>query len=150
MRALVQRVSRSSVVVDGEVVGAIERGFNVLLGVADGDTDEQATWIARKLAGLRLFPDEEGRMNRDLAAVDGQVLLISQFTLMGDCRKGNRPSFIAAAPPEEARRLYERVATLLRETHGLPVKTGRFQATMQVEIVNEGPVTVMIDSSQAS
>ena len=150
MRALVQRVSRSSVVVDGEVVGAIGRGFNVLLGVADGDTDEEADWIARKLAGLRLFPDEDGRMNLDLASVDGEVLLISQFTLMGDCRKGNRPSFIAAAAPEEARRLYERVGTSLRQDHGLTVETGQFQATMQVDIANEGPVTVMIDSSQTA
>ena len=148
MKALVQRVSRSSVVVNGEVVGAIDRGFTVLLGVAETDTDAEAEWIARKLAGLRLFPDEEGRMNRDLSSVHGEVLLISQFTLMGDCRKGNRPSFIAAAAPGEARRLYELVADILRNKHGLTVETGRFQATMQVEIHNEGPVTVMLDSSE--
>lgn len=148
MKAVVQRVAHASVTVDDVVVGEIQRGFLVLLGVAEGDGSADVTWMARKLARLRLFPDPEGRMNLDLAAIKGSVLLVSQFTLLGDCRKGNRPSFVAAAAPETARRLYEDVARELRSDHGVPVETGQFQASMEVELVNDGPVTVIIDSSE--
>lgn len=150
MKAVVQRVAHASVKVDDSVVGEIQRGYLVLLGVADGDGPHDVSWMARKLARLRLFPDAEGRMNLDLAAIDGAVLLVSQFTLLGDCRKGNRPSFVAAAAPETARRLYEQVAEALRSEHGIPVETGQFQASMAVELLNDGPVTVLIDSSEQS
>ena len=132
------------------VVGEIQRGFLVLLGVAEGDGPDDVSWMARKLARLRLFPDPEGRMNLDLPAINGSILLVSQFTLLGDCRRGNRPSFIEAAAPETARTLYEEVAEKLRSDHGLPVETGQFQASMAVELLNDGPVTVLIDSSDQS
>ena len=145
MRAVVQRVSRAEVRVDGETKGRIETGFAVLLGVAGGDGDAQAEWIARKIEGLRVFADENGKMNRDLAAAGGGVLLVSQFTLLADCRKGRRPSFVGAAPPEDADRLYEVVARKLREG-GVPVETGVFAAHMEVELVNDGPVTILLDT----
>lgn len=147
MRAVVQRVCRAAVVIDSATVAAIERGLVVLLGVAAADTPADARWLAEKLAGLRIFNDEAGKMNRSVADVDGAVLVVSQFTLFGDCRKGRRPSFLAAAPPEMAVPLYEAFVNVLRSL-GLPVETGRFGAMMQVELVNEGPVTLILDTKE--
>lgn len=146
MRAVLQRVSRASVVIDGETVGAIGRGLLVLLGVAPADTAEEARWLAEKIAGLRVFSDEAGKMNLSVADVGGAVLVVSQFTLYGDCRKGRRPSFIGAAPPEIAVPLYEAFVNALRAL-GLPVETGRFGAMMQVELSNDGPVTLILDTA---
>ncbi len=145
MRAVVQRVSRAKVVVDGETIGAIGAGLLVLLGVSHADTPEQARWLADKVAGLRIFNDADGRMNRDLGDVDGSMLIVSQFTLHGDCRKGKRPSFIDAAPPPIAIPLYEAFINAVKAL-GVPVATGRFGADMQVELVNDGPVTLIVDS----
>lgn len=145
MRAVVQRVSRAGVSVDGEVVGAVGRGLLVLLGVAPTDTEAGARWLADKVVGLRIFPDDEGKMNRDVTEAGGGVLVVSQFTLYGDCRKGRRPSFIGAAPPEVAEPLYEAFVTAVR-AQGVPAATGRFGAMMQVELVNDGPVTLLIDT----
>jgi D-tyrosyl-tRNA(Tyr) deacylase len=146
MRAVVQRVSRASVTVAGEVTGAIERGLLVLLGVAPGDTAAQAQWLADKIVGLRIFNDDDGKMNRSLLDVGGSVLVVSQFTLYGDCSKGRRPSFISAAPPEIAVPLYEAFINAVR-AHGVATATGRFGAMMQVELVNNGPVTLLIDAA---
>ncbi len=145
MRAVVQRVSAARVRVDGDTVGEIGRGFLVLLGVGREDARADADYIAGKIQGLRLFPDEAGRMNRTLDETGGAVLVVSQFTLYGDCRHGRRPSFIEAAPPDVANRLYGEVVALLR-AGGLQVETGVFQAHMDVELVNDGPVTVLLDS----
>jgi D-tyrosyl-tRNA(Tyr) deacylase len=145
MRAVVQRVSRGEVRVAGAAVGAVGRGFVVLLGVARGDEEADARALADKVAALRVFEDAAGKLNLALAEVGGGVLVISQFTLLGDARKGNRPSFIDAAPPEVGEALYQRFCALLREK-GLPVATGTFRATMAVELVNEGPVTILLDS----
>lgn len=145
MRAVIQRVSEASVTVGQTVVGSIERGFLVLVGVADTDEEKDALWIAEKVAGLRVFEDSEEKMNLSLADVQGAVLLVSQFTLFGDCRKGRRPSFIEAARPEKARALYEKLADNLRQL-GLGVETGTFQAHMQVRLLNDGPVTLLLDS----
>jgi len=145
MRSVVQRVARAAVRVDRQVVGEIGHGLLVLLGVAGGDADADARWMADKLAQLRIFEDEGGKMNRSVQDVGGGVLLVSQFTLLGDARKGNRPSFVGAAPPEEANALYESVAALLR-AWGLPVAQGVFRAHMEVESVNDGPVTLLLDS----
>lgn len=147
MRAVVQRVSRAAVRVDGAVVGAIERGFVALIGVGVGDGVEDARTLAAKIAGLRIFRDEAGDMNRALAEVGGAVLAISQFTLLGDARKGRRPSFIAAARGDAARTLYKRVVSELRSA-GIPVETGVFGATMEVELVNDGPVTILLDTKR--
>jgi D-tyrosyl-tRNA(Tyr) deacylase len=147
MRMVVQRVARASVRVGGEVSGEIGRGLLVLLGVAAGDGEAEARWCADKIAGLRIFEDDAGKMNRAVADVGGAVLVVSQFTLLGDARKGNRPSFTAAAPPEAANALYERTCALLREK-GLPVATGVFRAEMRVELVNDGPVTILLDSAK--
>ena len=148
MRAVVQRVTQASVRIDEEVAGEIERGFLVLLGVAIGDTLDDARMMAAKIAGLRILADRNGDMNLALGDVDGAVLLVSQFTLLGDARKGRRPSFIDAARGETANALYENVATRLRE-HGLRVATGRFGADMAVALVNDGPVTILLDSKKA-
>jgi D-tyrosyl-tRNA(Tyr) deacylase len=145
MRAVVQRVSRAQVVVDQEVVGRIGRGLVVLLGVARGDTGEHARWLADKIVGLRIFADGEGKRNRGLADVGGEALVISQFTLYGDCQKGRRPSFVDAAPPEIANPLYEEFLLAMRAL-GIPTATGRFGAMMQVELVNDGPVTLILES----
>jgi D-tyrosyl-tRNA(Tyr) deacylase len=145
MRAVIQRVSRGEVRVDGASVGAVGRGLVVLLGVARGDAEADARALADKVAALRVFEDQAGKMNLALAEVGGGVLVISQFTLLGDARKGNRPSFIEAAEPDLGRALYERFCVLLREK-GLPVATGIFRATMSVELVNDGPVTILLDS----
>ena len=145
MRAVLQRVRRARVVVGDEVVGAIERGLLVLLGVAPDDTADGARWLADKIVGLRIFADAEDKMNLAVQDVGGSVLVVSQFTLYGDCRKGRRPSFVAAAPPEIAVPLYEGFVNALRAL-GVPVQTGRFGAMMQVELVNDGPVTLILDS----
>ena len=144
MRALVQRVSQAAVSVEGEIVGQIGRGVVVLVGVTHGDTEEQAEWLARKVAGLRIFEDSAGKMNAGLLDVDGAALVISQFTLYADARKGRRPSFTAAAPPDVAEPLVDHFAQTLR-SHGVPVETGVFGAYMQVEIHNDGPVTILLE-----
>lgn len=148
MRAVVQRVSSASVTVDGGVVGEIGRGFLVLLGVAADDTQEDVNYLAGKVASLRVFEDGAGKMNLALADVGGGVLVVSQFTLYGDCRKGRRPSFVAAAPPEQAEALYRGFVAELRG-QGIPVETGRFQVHMDVALVNDGPVTLLLDSRKA-
>jgi len=147
MRAVVQRVSRAAVRVEGRTVGEVGRGLLVLLGVASGDGDDAARFMADKLAALRIFEDADGKMNRSVADAGGGLLVVSQFTLLGDARKGNRPGFSAAAPPEAANALYERVCALLREK-GLPVAQGVFRAQMEVELVNDGPVTILLDSEK--
>ena len=145
MRAVVQRVSRARAEVDGEAVGAIDGGFLVFLGVARGDGEGEAVWLADKVGGLRVFEDEAGKMNLSLQDTGGSVLVVSQFTLLGDCRRGRRPSFTEAAPPEEADRLYRRFVERLREV-GLKVETGVFQAHMAVSLINDGPVTLWLDT----
>ena len=147
MRAVVHRVSSASVVVDEEVVGRIEHGFLVLLGVSQTDTQDDVIFLAGKIAGLRVFEDDDAKMNRSLADVGGRMLVVSQFTLYGDCRKGRRPSFVAAAPPERADELYRSFVAEVRG-QGVEVETGRFQAHMDVSLVNDGPVTLLIDSSK--
>jgi len=147
MRAVVQRVRRAQVVVAGEVTGQIDRGLLVLLGVSREDTQADADYLSDKIAGLRIFEDESGKMNLDVNAVRGAVLVVSQFTLYGDMRRGKRPSFDAAAPPEEARPLYEYLVERIRAL-GLVCQTGRFQQIMQVELVNDGPVTILLDSAK--
>jgi D-tyrosyl-tRNA(Tyr) deacylase len=144
MRAVVQRVSKGSVTVEGQVIGAVERGVVVLVGVTHGDTKEQAEWLARKIAGLRIFEDRVGKMNASLLDVDGAALVISQFTLYADSRKGRRPGFTDAAPPEIAEPLVEYFAQALRN-HSVPVETGIFGADMLVEIHNDGPVTILLE-----
>ncbi len=145
MRAVVQRVTQARVEVGNEVVGAIDRGLLVLLGVAQGDTSADARYLAEKTAGLRIFEDAAGKMNLALAEVGGAVLVVSQFTLLGDCRKGRRPGFTDAAPPELADSLYSEYVAALR-TNGLTVATGVFRAEMQVHLVNDGPATLLLDS----
>jgi len=148
MRAVIQRVSRAKVVVDGETVGEIGRGLLVLLGVAQADMQADADYLAHKTTGLRIFEDDAGKMNRAVAEVGGAVLVISQFTLYGDVRRGKRPSFDAAAPPQKARELYEYFIDRIRRA-GLRCETGKFQEMMQVELVNDGPVTILLDSTKA-
>jgi D-tyrosyl-tRNA(Tyr) deacylase len=145
VRAVVQRVSSASVEVDGQTVASIGRGFLVLLGVANGDTDREAEWLADKIAGLRIFEDEAGKMNLSVPDIGGAILVVSQFTLLADCRKGRRPSFTDAAPPAEADRLYQVFVTALRHSN-LPVETGVFQAHMAVGLVNDGPVTGVVET----
>ena len=145
MKAVVQRVRQASVTVEGESVGAIGAGLLVLLGVAQGDTEADLAYLADKVAGLRIFEDEQGKMNLSVEDVGGAVLVVSQFTLLADCRKGRRPGFAAAAAPAEARLMYLRYVDLLRH-RGLVVATGRFQAEMQVALINDGPVTLVLES----
>ncbi|MCC6163463.1 MAG: D-tyrosyl-tRNA(Tyr) deacylase [Acidobacteria bacterium] len=145
MRAVVQRVRSAAVTVDEVVVGRIDVGFLVLLGVTVGDTDADLTYIVDKVANLRVFPDAEGRMNVDITGTGGALLVVSQFTLAGDCRNGRRPSWIAAARPDEAKAWYECAVQAWR-ARGLRVETGVFQADMQVALVNDGPVTLLLDS----
>jgi len=147
MRAIVQRVSRAQVAVEKEIVGKIGRGLLVLLGVAHEDRETDADYLANKIARLRVFEDDNGKMNLDTASVGGGILVVSQFTLYGDVRRRKRPSFDAAAPPERARQLYEYFAERIRAA-GLSCQTGRFQQTMQVELVNDGPVTMLLDSTK--
>lgn len=145
MRVLLQRVSRAEVRIDGRVAGRIGAGFCLLVGFTHGDTDAQVTWMADKVIGLRLFADENGKMNRALAEIDGgAILVVSQFTLYGDARKGRRPSFVDAARPEAAVPLYEQFVSLLRAS-GVRVETGEFGAMMEVELVNDGPVTLWLE-----
>jgi len=145
MRCVIQRTTGSSVKIDGEVVGAIDKGLMVLIGVEEGDTEQDAAYVTKKLLGMRIFEDDAGKMNLSVQDVGGSILLVSQFTLCGDARKGNRPSFIAAAQPEEGNRLYEYTAQLLRQ-QGMQVQTGRFGADMKVSILNDGPVTILLSS----
>lgn len=147
MRAVVQRVSRARVTVDDRIVGEIAHGLVVLLGVANKDQPSDVQYIAGKIRDLRIFPDEDGRMNRSVEDAKGGILLVSQFTLLGDARKGRRPSFDEAAAPAVAQALYEAVARELSGS-GLAVATGMFQAHMQVELVNDGPVTILLDSTR--
>jgi D-aminoacyl-tRNA deacylase len=149
MRAVVQRVSRAKVTVAGEVTGEIGGGLLILLGVADDDQQADAAYLADKLVGLRIFPDEEGKMNRSLLDIGGSMLVVSQFTLLGDCRKGKRPSFIKAARPELAINLYHALIAEVRG-RGVTVATGRFQEHMDVELVNDGPVTLIVESRKES
>ena len=146
MRAVIQRVSEASVSIEGRRQSSIGRGLLVLLGVEDGDTDEDIEWLAGKVARLRVFPDAQGVMNLAVGEVGGEVLVVSQFTLLASTRKGNRPSYSRAAPPETARPLYERFVAALSQQLRIPVATGQFGAMMQVHLVNDGPVTILIDS----
>lgn len=148
MRAVIQRVSRARVTVAGEVTGEIKRGLLVLLGVSTSDTEADAAYLADKVTGLRIFEDDQEKMNLSVADVKGEVLAVSQFTLYGDSRKGKRPSFDGAARPELAKQLYELFVKKIRAA-GLPCETGRFQAMMEVELVNDGPVTILLDSTKA-
>jgi len=148
VRAVVQRVSSASVHVERHLVGAVERGLLVLLGVGSQDGAADVEYVAAKICDLRIFPDDAGKMNRDVRDIGGAVLLVSQFTLFGDVRNGRRPSFIDAAPPELARALYEGVAAAVR-ARGVPVETGEFRAHMDVSLVNDGPVTILLDSKRA-
>lgn len=147
MRAVVQRVTSASVTVDGAVVGRIDSGALVLLGIAPADTEVEARWLADKVANLRIWPDADGKMNRSLIDESGSALVVSQFTLYGDARKGRRPSFVKAAQGPEAETLYERCVSEL-EALGVPCQTGRFGAMMQVALVNDGPVTILLDSDK--
>ena len=146
MRALIQRVSQAAVTVDDEIVGRIGRGFVVLLGVTHADGQREAAWLAHKIAGLRVFDDAAGKMNLGLSDVSGEVLVVSQFTLYGDARKGRRPDFLQAARPEQAEPLVDYFVEQLR-ADGLPVQTGQFRALMQVSLVNDGPVTLWLDTA---
>ena len=147
MKALLQRVTTASVSLGDEEVGRIGRGLVVFLGVASGDTEKDAQYLAQKIANLRIFSDEEGRFNLSVLDIKGELLVVSQFTLLADTRKGRRPSFIEAAPPAQAEEIFERFVEQARAT-GLRVETGRFQQYMQVEINNDGPVTILLDSGE--
>ena len=147
MRSVVQRVKRASVTVKGETVWEISAGLLVLLGFRPEDGENDLNWMVDKLVGLRIFEDEEGKMNRSVLDVGGEILVVSQFTLYGDCRSGKRPSFTSAAPPEQAKDLYERSVEALR-SRGVQVETGVFQAQMDVELINDGPVTLLLDSEK--
>jgi D-tyrosyl-tRNA(Tyr) deacylase len=147
MRAVVQRVSEASVTVEGSVTGAIGAGLCVLVGVGQGDSDDDARWLAAKVLELRIFEDEQGKMNRSLLDTKGALLAVSQFTLLGDARQGRRPAFTDAMAPEPAKALYDRFCSLCRE-RGVAVQEGVFRATMQVRLVNEGPVTLLLDSKK--
>ncbi|ADE56733.1 MULTISPECIES: D-aminoacyl-tRNA deacylase [Aminobacterium] len=149
MRAVVQRVSSASVCVEGERVGSIDQGLLVLLGVSGKDTAADAEWLVEKIVNLRVFEDEERKLNRSLLDVGGKLLVVSQFTLYGNCRKGRRPSFVEAAPPEVADALYNVFVTKAKERN-IPVQTGVFQAHMMVELVNDGPVTLIIDTPEGA
>ena len=146
MKIVVQRTSRAEVRIDGKTVGRIGKGFMLLVGVTEGDTQAEADRLAKKIAQMRIFEDAEGKMNLALKDVGGEILSISQFTLYADCRKGNRPSFVAAARPEVAEPLYDYFNRVLREEYGLHVETGVFGADMKVDFVNDGPVTIIVDS----
>lgn len=148
MRVIVQRTLRAEVRIDNQVIGNIGKGFLLLVGVTDGDTKEDVDYLAKKVAQMRVFEDVEGKMNLALHDVDGQILSISQFTLYADCRHGNRPSFIKAARPEAAEPLYDYFNDVLRNQYGLHVETGRFGADMKVDFINDGPVTIILDSTE--
>lgn len=148
MRVVLQRCSRAEVRIDGQVVGQIGQGYMLLVGVTDGDTKAEADLLARKVAQMRVLEDDDGKMNLALKDVGGAILSISQFTLYADCKKGNRPSFVRAARPEVAEPLYDYFNHVLRTQYGLPVETGRFGADMKVEFINDGPVTIILDTEQ--
>jgi len=148
MRIVVQRCSRAEVRIDGRTVGKIGQGFMLLVGITENDTKAEADLLAKKIAQLRVFEDTEGKMNLAIRDVGGAILSISQFTLYADCRKGNRPSFIRAARPEQASPLYDYFNETLRETYGLTVETGRFGADMKVDFINDGPVTILLDTDE--
>lgn len=148
MRAVLQRVTRGSVSVNGEIVGAVDQGYVILVGVTHGDGEDEAMWLARKIAGLRVFEDDDGKFNLSLLDVGGGCLVVSQFTLFADARKGRRPSFTHAAPPEIAEPLIERFAAMLRQAGVARVEMGQFAAMMQVEIHNDGPVTIWLDTAE--
>jgi len=147
MRCVVQRVTRAAVKVDGKIIGQIKNGLLALVGIGNGDGPEDLEWLAEKLVGLRIFEDEQGKMNLAVSDIGGEILLVSQFTLYGDCRKGKRPSFTEAAPPAAAEKLFEEFVEKVR-LRGIPVATGQFQADMDVELVNQGPVTIILDSKK--
>ena len=147
MRAVVQRVTSSSVTVEGEITGKIEKGLMVLLGVADGDTEKDVKYMVDKIVNLRIFEDENDKMNLSLQDIGGSLLVVSQFTLLGDCRKGRRPSFIEAAKPDIADDLYQKFVDNARAM-GIKTETGKFQTHMMVELVNDGPVTILVDSNK--
>ena len=147
MRTLIQRVSEASVVVDEDTIGHIGNGLLVLVCAMQGDTDEQAEYLARKVANLRIFEDEQGKMNKSIHDVGGAALVVSQFTLAADTSRGNRPGFTSAASPEDGERLYQRFCDLLSD-HGVPVQTGKFGADMKVKLVNDGPVTIWLDTAE--
>ena len=147
MRIVVQRVREARVEIAGETVGRIGQGLLLLVGIAEGDTMAEVELLAKKVAQLRIFSDEAGKMNRSVQDIEGGVLSVSQFTLYGDCRKGNRPSFVNAARPETAEPLYNALNQLLRTQYGLPVEIGRFGADMQVSLLNDGPVTILMDTA---
>lgn len=149
MRAVVQRVSKASVAVDGDEIGSIDEGLLVLLGVGQEDAQTDADYLAQKVAGLRIFEDDEGKMNRSVLDIGGGVMVISQFTLYGDVRRGKRPSFVAAAPPDRAEELYEYFAGRVEDLGVKRVATGQFQAMMDVSLTNAGPVTILLDSKKA-
>lgn len=146
MRAVIQRVTNASCMVDGEVTGKIDTGFLVLIGIEDTDTDEDLQWLSQKICGLRVFGDENGMMNKAIADVDGNILLISQFTLFAQTKKGNRPSFIKAARPEKAIPLYEKMIATLKTITGKKIATGIFGADMKISLLNDGPVTIIMDT----
>jgi len=146
MKIVLQRVSKAEVRVDGEITGKIQRGFLALLGVAKDDTENDLQWIVDKVCNLRIFPNEEGKFDRSLLDVGGAILVVSQFTLLGDCRKGRRPGFDAAAPPDRAEEIYEKAIEAFQQ-RGVRTQTGRFGAMMDVDLVNDGPVTMILDSS---
>jgi len=147
MRSVVQRVKRAAVTVNGERVGTIAAGLLVLLAVGQEDGADDISWMVDKLVGLRIFEDQEAKMNRSVLDVEGEILVVSQFTLYGDCRKGKRPSFSTAAPPEQAKALFDQSIDRIR-SYGIKVETGVFQAEMDVELVNDGPVTILLDSKK--
>jgi D-tyrosyl-tRNA(Tyr) deacylase len=146
MRAVIQRVTQASCTVDNELTGKIDTGFLVLLGIEDADTDEDLQWLAQKITGLRVFGDENGLMNKGLADVDGDILLISQFTLFAQTKKGNRPSFLRAAKPDKAIPMYEQMIDTLNKLTGKKIATGIFGADMKISLVNDGPVTIVMDT----
>ena len=147
MKAVVQRVKKASVKIEGEIVGTIGKGFVILLGISETDTEEDGKYLSEKIANLRIFEDSQGKMNLSCHDIKGDFLVVSQFTLIADCRKGRRPSFVEAARPEKAIPLYENFISILKQT-GLKVETGKFGASMVVEIHNEGPVTIILDSRE--
>ena len=146
MRIVLQRVKSASVAIEGSVVGEINQGFLLLVGVGPDDTRDDASYLARKISGMRIFSDENGKMNLSIDQVGGKILSVSQFTLFADTKKGNRPSFTGAASPEAANKLYEKFNEILRTEYGLIVETGEFGADMQVSLVNDGPVTILLDT----
>jgi len=147
MRAVLQRVRRAEVTVDGTCIGKIEQGLLVFLGVEQGDAESDLEYIVSKVCGMRIFEDDEGKMNRSVEDIGGSILAVSQFTLLGDARKGRRPSFVKAGSPADAKQLYEKTVEKFRAT-GIPIETGEYQAEMQVSLINDGPVTILLDSKK--